>query len=60
MKKKVLEEEPNLILRKGAVDIIVEDNVTKGVVTRTGAAYYGKQLVLATGTYLRVEFSWGR
>ncbi|NLW39663.1 MAG: tRNA uridine-5-carboxymethylaminomethyl(34) synthesis enzyme MnmG [Tissierellia bacterium] len=52
--KKVLEEEPNLILREGeVVDIIVEDNVTKGVVTRTGAVYYGKAVILATGTYLK-------
>lgn len=52
--KKVLESEPNLVLREGeVVDIIVEDNITKGVITRTGAVYNGKAVILATGTYLK-------
>ncbi|NLX62256.1 MAG: tRNA uridine-5-carboxymethylaminomethyl(34) synthesis enzyme MnmG [Tissierellia bacterium] len=52
--KKVLEDEPNLDLRQGeVVDIIVEDGEVKGVVTRTGAIYNSKAVILATGTYLR-------
>ncbi|NMB26494.1 MAG: tRNA uridine-5-carboxymethylaminomethyl(34) synthesis enzyme MnmG [Tissierellia bacterium] len=52
--KKVLEKEPNLVLREGeAVEILVEDNLVKGIVTRTGATYYSKVVILATGTYLK-------
>lgn len=52
--KKVLENEKNLELRQGeVVDIVVKDNVVKGVVTRTGAVYNGKAVILCTGTYLK-------
>ena len=52
--KKVLEDEKNLVLEQGeVVEIIVEDNVVKGVETRTGAIYNGKAIILCTGTYLR-------
>ncbi|NLW22021.1 MAG: tRNA uridine-5-carboxymethylaminomethyl(34) synthesis enzyme MnmG [Tissierellia bacterium] len=52
--KKVLESEPNLTLCQGeVVDLVVEDNKVKGVVTRIGAVYKGKAVILATGTYLR-------
>lgn len=52
--KKVIENEPNLDLVQGeVVDVIVEDNTIKGVVTRTGSVYYGKTVVLATGVYLK-------
>lgn len=52
--KKVLEDENNLTLRQGeAIDIIVEDNKVRGVLTRTGAIYSAKAVVLATGTYLK-------
>lgn len=52
--KKVLENEKNLDLQEGeVVDLVVEDNKIKGVVTKTGAIYYGKAVILATGTYLR-------
>ena len=52
--KKVLENEPNLRLMQGeVVDIILEDNAVKGVVTRTGAFYECKAIILATGTYLK-------
>jgi tRNA uridine 5-carboxymethylaminomethyl modification enzyme len=33
--------------------LIVEGGVCKGVVTKTGAEYYAKAVVLTTGTYLR-------
>lgn len=52
--KKVLENEENLTLRQGEViDILLEDKQVKGVITRTGAVYNCKAIVLATGTYLK-------
>lgn len=52
--KKVLEDEENLTLRQGEViDILTENNVVTGVLTRTGAIYKCSSVVLATGTYLR-------
>lgn len=52
--KKVLEDQANLLLKEGeVVEILVENNIVKGVVTRTGATYYGKTVILATGTYLQ-------
>jgi len=52
--KKVLEDEPNLTLQEGeVVEILVENNIVKGVLTRTGAIYNGKAVILATGTYLK-------
>jgi len=52
--KKTLETQPRLTLRQGLVeDLIVEDGVCRGVVTRTGAEYRAKAVVLTTGTYLR-------
>lgn len=52
--KKVLEKEPNLTLQQGeVVDILVEENRVKGIVTRTGAVYYADAVILATGTYLK-------
>ncbi|MCR3955955.1 MAG: tRNA uridine-5-carboxymethylaminomethyl(34) synthesis enzyme MnmG [Gudongella sp.] len=51
--KKMIEDEPNLTLRQGeAIDILFEDEAIKGVVTRTGAVYETKAVVIATGTYL--------
>lgn len=52
--KETLEKEPNLVLRQAMVEeLIVENGVCKGVVTKTGAEYYAKAVVLTTGTYLR-------
>ncbi|QKG85820.1 tRNA uridine-5-carboxymethylaminomethyl(34) synthesis enzyme MnmG [Kroppenstedtia pulmonis] len=52
--KKALEDESNLVLHQNMVErLMVEDGVCKGVVTRTGAHYYGETVVLTTGTYLR-------
>lgn len=51
--KKVLENEPNLDLKQGeVVELIVEDKKIKGLVLKTGAVYYAKAVILATGTYL--------
>ncbi|WP_246579197.1 tRNA uridine-5-carboxymethylaminomethyl(34) synthesis enzyme MnmG [Alkaliphilus flagellatus] len=52
--KKTLENEPNLDIIQGEViDVIVEDNTVKGVVTKTGSVYYAKAVILATGVYLK-------
>lgn len=52
--KETIENTPNLILRQAMVEeLIVEEGVCRGVVTKTGAEYYSKTVVLTTGTYLR-------
>ena len=54
--KKTLEEEPNLTLLQGLVEqLIVEDGVVNGVISKTGAIYRAKTVVITTGTYLRGE-----
>lgn len=52
--KQTLEREPNLTLRQAMVEkLIVEKGVCHGVMTKTGAEYRAKAVVLTTGTYLR-------
>jgi tRNA uridine 5-carboxymethylaminomethyl modification enzyme len=52
--KQTIELQENLTLRQGMVEeLIVEDEQCKGVITKTGAKYMGKTVVLTTGTYLR-------
>jgi len=52
--KYTVESETNLTLLQGMVEkLIVENGEVKGVVTRTGAEYRAKVVVLTTGTYLR-------
>ena len=52
--KQMMEETPNLTLRQATVDqLVVEDGVCKGVITNTGARYFAKAVVLATGTAAR-------
>ncbi|WP_274654937.1 tRNA uridine-5-carboxymethylaminomethyl(34) synthesis enzyme MnmG [Paenibacillus humicola] len=52
--KKTIEETERLTLRQGmAEDLIVEEGRCVGVITKTGAEYRGKAIVLTTGTYLR-------
>jgi tRNA uridine 5-carboxymethylaminomethyl modification enzyme len=52
--KETIEQTENLTLRQGMVEeLIIEDGKCKGVVTKTGAQYFGKAVVLTTGTYLR-------
>ena len=54
--KKTLEEESNLTLLQGLVEqLIVEDGVVTGVISKTGAIYRAKTVVITTGTYLRGE-----
>ncbi|NQX61846.1 tRNA uridine-5-carboxymethylaminomethyl(34) synthesis enzyme MnmG [Paenibacillus qinlingensis] len=52
--KETIEATANLTLRQGmAEELIVENGVCKGLITKTGAEYYAKSVVLTTGTYLR-------
>ncbi|MBS4189838.1 tRNA uridine-5-carboxymethylaminomethyl(34) synthesis enzyme MnmG [Bacillus sp. FJAT-49705] len=58
--KKTLENEPNLTLIQGMVEqLIVEDGVCKGVITKTGAVYQSKAVIITTGTFLRGEIILG-
>ncbi|MCZ8517442.1 tRNA uridine-5-carboxymethylaminomethyl(34) synthesis enzyme MnmG [Paenibacillus filicis] len=60
MMKETIEKTEHLTLRQGLVEeLIVEDGVCKGVVTKTGAQYIGKTVVLTTGTYLRGKIIMG-
>lgn len=52
--KETIEKEPNLTLRQGMVEeLIIEDGICKGVITKSGARFTSKVVVLTTGTYLR-------
>lgn len=52
--KYTIENQPNLTLKQGMVEEIVTfDGRVSGVVTKTGAEYHAKTVVLTTGTYLR-------
>ncbi len=52
--KNTIEYQTSLDLFQGEViELIVENNVVKGVVTRTGAIYETKAVILATGVYLK-------
>jgi tRNA uridine 5-carboxymethylaminomethyl modification enzyme len=54
--KRTLEKQPNLTLVQGmAEELIVEDGVCKGIITKTGAIYRSKTVVITTGTFLRGE-----
>ncbi len=54
MMKETIEKQDHLTLRQGMVEeLIVENGVCTGVVTKTGARYLAKAVVLTTGTYLR-------
>ncbi|MGF7034075.1 tRNA uridine 5-carboxymethylaminomethyl modification enzyme [Paenibacillus mucilaginosus] len=58
--KETIEKTDGLTLRQGMVEeLIVEDGVCRGVITKTGATYYGKAIVLTTGTYLRGKIIMG-
>ncbi|WP_152395810.1 tRNA uridine-5-carboxymethylaminomethyl(34) synthesis enzyme MnmG [Paenibacillus guangzhouensis] len=58
--KKTIEETPHLTLRQGMVEeLIVEDGQCVGAVTKTGAEYRAKAVVLTTGTYLRGKIIMG-
>ncbi|OPX44738.1 tRNA uridine-5-carboxymethylaminomethyl(34) synthesis enzyme MnmG [Clostridium thermobutyricum] len=54
--KSVLEREDNLYVRQvEIIDLVVEDGTIKGVVSRNGAVFNCKAVILATGTYLKAK-----
>lgn len=54
--KKTLEEEPNLTLIQGMAEkLVVEDGEVKGIITKAGAVYRSKTVIITTGTFLKGE-----
>ncbi|MDE6005114.1 MAG: tRNA uridine-5-carboxymethylaminomethyl(34) synthesis enzyme MnmG [Oscillospiraceae bacterium] len=52
--KQTCEQQENLFVKQGeACKILVEDNKITGVITKLGAVYSAKAVVIATGTYLK-------
>jgi len=52
--KQLLEREENVTLKQGLVEkIVAEDDVVKGVITKTGIFYQGKKVIITTGTFLK-------
>ncbi|MCW6112277.1 tRNA uridine-5-carboxymethylaminomethyl(34) synthesis enzyme MnmG [Clostridium sporogenes] len=52
--KHLLEKEKNVILRQlEVIQIDVEDNKVKGILTKNGAYFTTKAIILCTGTYLK-------
>lgn len=58
--RRTLENTDHLMLRQAEVsEILVEDGKIHGVKTFSGAIYYSKAVVLATGTYLNARCIYG-
>ncbi|MBE5938320.1 MAG: tRNA uridine-5-carboxymethylaminomethyl(34) synthesis enzyme MnmG [Lachnospiraceae bacterium] len=56
----VLENTDNLTIKQAEVsELIVEDNIVKGVITSSGAEYYSTSVVLCTGVYLKAKCIYG-
>jgi tRNA uridine 5-carboxymethylaminomethyl modification enzyme len=52
--KGVLETCPGLTLRQGSVEaLIVENGEVKGIETQVGERFYGRRVILTTGTFLK-------
>lgn len=52
--KHILENQENLdIVQTEVIKLIIEDGKVKGIVTKTGAQYKAKAVILASGTYLQ-------
>ncbi|MDM8312139.1 tRNA uridine 5-carboxymethylaminomethyl modification enzyme [Clostridium cadaveris] len=52
--KHILENQENLdIIQTEVIKLIIEDGKIKGIVTKTGAQYKAKAVILASGTYLQ-------
>lgn len=58
--KLTLENQDNLKIRQNEVtELIVEDGQVKGVKVLSGSIYYGKAVIIATGTYLKARCIYG-
>lgn len=52
--KRVLENCPGLTLRQASVErLVVDGNGVRGVETQIGEAFYGRRVILTTGTFLK-------
>lgn len=52
--KRVLENCPGLTLRQGSAErLLVENGSVKGVETQIGEKFYGRRVILTTGTFLK-------
>jgi tRNA uridine 5-carboxymethylaminomethyl modification enzyme len=52
--KRVLENCPELLVRQASVEgLIVENGQVKGVETQIGERFYGRRVILTTGTFLK-------
>lgn len=52
--KRVLERQSNLDLKQAVVEeLVIKNNVIKGVITKTGIFYRSKKVILTTGTFLK-------
>ena len=58
--QKTLKAQKNLIIKENLVeDLIVNNNVIKGVITENGEKIYSKIVILTTGTYLKSDIMVG-
>lgn len=58
--RKTMENQAHLIIRQAEVsELIVEDGICKGVHTVSGATYFAKAVILATGVYLNSRCLFG-
>ncbi|MGL4850243.1 MAG: tRNA uridine-5-carboxymethylaminomethyl(34) synthesis enzyme MnmG [Clostridium sp.] len=54
--KRVLETQENLYVRQvEIIDLVVEDGIVKGAISKNGAIFNCKAVVLCTGTYLKAK-----
>lgn len=59
--REILEHTPNLYMwQDSVVELIIEDNYVKGVLTADGATFYAKSVVLTNGTFLNGLMHIGR
>lgn len=58
--RKVMENTEHLTLKQAeVVEILTDENKVVGVKTYSGATYYGKAVILCTGTYLKARCIFG-
>lgn len=58
--RKVMENTDHLTLKQAeVVEILTDENKVVGVKTYSGATYYGKAVILCTGTYLKARCIFG-
>ncbi len=58
--RQTLERQENLTIRQAEVtELIIEDQMVKGVKTHSGAVYHAGAVVLCTGTYLKARCLYG-